>query len=89
MIFARAHFVSVHSELVIGTASDWLGVSIGVRNASIDNCIEVYALLEVVMSEQPFALKPRLLQCAVRSKVGGGGAPKILTRACARMLTAC
>jgi hypothetical protein len=29
----------------------WLGVSIGVRNASIDNCIEVNALLEVVMSE--------------------------------------
>ncbi len=29
----------------------WLGVSIGVRNASIDNCIEVIPLLEVVMSE--------------------------------------
>ena len=29
----------------------WLGVSIGVRNASIDNRIEVNALLEVVMSE--------------------------------------
>ena len=28
-----------------------LGVFIGVRNASIDNCIEVNALLEVVMSE--------------------------------------
>src|SRR4029077_9250964 len=49
----------------------WLGVFTGVRNASVDNCIEVYALLEVVMSEQSFALKSRLLQCAVRSKVGG------------------
>jgi hypothetical protein len=29
----------------------WLGVSIEVRNASIDNRIEVNALLEVVMSE--------------------------------------
>ena len=31
--------------------SVWLGVFVGVRNASIDNCIEVNALLVVVMSE--------------------------------------
>ena len=49
----------------------WLRVSIEVRNASIDNCIEVDPLLEMVMSEQTFALKTCLLQRAVRSKVGG------------------